>query len=778
MFHYRYRQFIYLVLLFLLGCPSLGLAAYTHREAFTSADFRVYSDAGHNRFGKVFTGQLKNIEPISIETGVEKGTPKDKRYLKFTAQQGRNSKAHTLYIHISGVNKQVIEDLKNSFPWGDERLTEAYNKNKEQGISWFDFIKDYINPDSDRAKKIIALGAPSELFLEAPYIYIISEGGAEILNEKGMKSGEYLHGGTLVEIELIKRFIFDEEEQKFKESENVASPFVKFKTHPVFFGDKSLSGYIHINDIGDALYSTSQLDYLQKQYEGMIPLMQSRFIKEDKNLTIDKALRQFHDSICTAPGVTLSSLKQKWKAFVDSKQTERSKRIAMNAYHVDLVARTIIGEAQNKEGLYDQDSLQVLVKQHELKNQGARFHSGMVQCQRDIIGLSIRNRAWTSANKLYGMNYRGDFAGAATKVSQYHIWKPQYVARYNYQLTSCLYNHRRDYIADRLLKDDHYETVQTRYKETVRRLPKVLGMHVDEGKEALRESDYLAEIFMANPDESLSSSENINMLSNHRHYFHPNNGGMKDRNLLDETASYHPNVKNGYIRAASSASAPEAEAKFFVVTNGKLMQKVKGKNKRFYIRIVGETKKHPWAYYGEYYTQEVMLDFEVYSAGRWISGSEFFKAEMGPEATAHLLQYQFKQENTGLGNTVWAALPNALFPQCFDKIGGISETALSNSVRVPMSWFSKSVRNAMITEYDKQVAKGSALPDQSLGGNYYGVDRSKSGNSYLYSREGAQPIQIRCIDEEYYEPAMKSKNNGYPQFGGYCDPNIMLTVGT
>src|SRR5690606_34848637 len=97
-----------------------------------------------------------------------------------------------------------------------------------------------------------------------------------------------------------------------------------------------------------------------------------------------------------------------------------------------------------------------------------------VSCQREIIALSIRNRAQTKKFSSFGHKYIGDFTGAASTDHQYNAWFENLVQYKNYRITSCFHSDKSGYISSRAQKDSTYLVFKDRYDKIVERLPLVL----------------------------------------------------------------------------------------------------------------------------------------------------------------------------------------------------------------------------------------------------------------------------------------------------------------
>jgi hypothetical protein len=92
-------------------------------------------------------------------------------------------------------------------------------------------------------------------------------------------------------------------------------------------------------------------------------------------------------------------------------------------------------------------------------------------CERNIIALTIRNRALERCFGREGCLAKGDFAGVATKVSQYNIWD-EYLTQIS-GLTSC-------FLRDDLAEQSYYAKLQAMYAQNVGDAERILfGSNAD-----------------------------------------------------------------------------------------------------------------------------------------------------------------------------------------------------------------------------------------------------------------------------------------------------------
>ena len=86
-------------------------------------------------------------------------------------------------------------------------------------------------------------------------------------------------------------------------------------------------------------------------------------------------------------------------------------------------------------------------------------------CERDVIALSIRNRALERCLGGQGCTSRGDFEGVASAVSQYNIWD-EYVTQTS-GLTSC-------FLRPDLAGNEHYARLQAMYEQSAGDVERIL----------------------------------------------------------------------------------------------------------------------------------------------------------------------------------------------------------------------------------------------------------------------------------------------------------------
>ena len=132
---------------------------------------------------------------------------------------------------------------------------------------------------------------------------------------------------------------------------------------------------------------------------------------------LDRIVRAFHNSsACDTANRRLTdrraALQTAWDRFSRDHRGKWSAALVKRARHLDMTMRTAIFEGHLERGC-----------------------NGYGTCERNIIALSIRNRAVESCVRRQGCAATGDFESVATAVSQYNIWD-EYLTQVS-GLTSC-----------------------------------------------------------------------------------------------------------------------------------------------------------------------------------------------------------------------------------------------------------------------------------------------------------------------------------------------------
>ena len=161
----------------------------------------------------------------------------------------------------------------------------------------------------------------------------------------------------------------------------------------------------------------------------------------------DGIVRAFHNSAqCAQANVRLMQRRQALKAAWDGFGRENSgrwpAREMANARHLDYTMRTALFEGHLERGC-----------------------SAYGACERNIVALSIRNRALERCFAREGCRARGDFEGVASSVSQYNIWD-EYLTQIS-GLTAC-------FLRDELATVPRYERLQAMYAQNVGDVQRIL----------------------------------------------------------------------------------------------------------------------------------------------------------------------------------------------------------------------------------------------------------------------------------------------------------------
>ncbi len=132
---------------------------------------------------------------------------------------------------------------------------------------------------------------------------------------------------------------------------------------------------------------------------------------------LDEIVGAFHNSaLCDRANRKLAdrrdALNRAWVRFISDNPGHWPRDALVRARHLDYTMRTAIFEGHLGRGC-----------------------NAYGTCERNIVALSIRNRAQESCLGRQGCSYEGDFQGVASKVSQYNIWD-EYLTQIS-GLTSC-----------------------------------------------------------------------------------------------------------------------------------------------------------------------------------------------------------------------------------------------------------------------------------------------------------------------------------------------------
>lgn len=161
----------------------------------------------------------------------------------------------------------------------------------------------------------------------------------------------------------------------------------------------------------------------------------------------DAIVRAFHESPqCAQVNDSLtgrrSSLLSAWGNFEQAQSNQWPRETLAQARHLDLTMRTALFEGHLDRGC-----------------------NAYGACERNIIALTIRNRANERCFGREGCTAKGDFAGVATKVSQYNIWD-EYLTQIS-GLTSC-------FLRDDLAAQPYYARLQAMYAQNAGDVQRIL----------------------------------------------------------------------------------------------------------------------------------------------------------------------------------------------------------------------------------------------------------------------------------------------------------------
>lgn len=149
------------------------------------------------------------------------------------------------------------------------------------------------------------------------------------------------------------------------------------------------------------------------------PPMSTELVKQATtgSSKLDQIVRDFHNSaFCSAVNRNLIgrriALEKAWLQFILDSAGRYPDSELQNAKHLDYAMRTALFEGH--------------------LDRGCNAYGG---CERDIIALTIRNRAKERCYRYQGCRERGDYQSVATTVTQYNIWD-EYLTQIT-GITSC-----------------------------------------------------------------------------------------------------------------------------------------------------------------------------------------------------------------------------------------------------------------------------------------------------------------------------------------------------
>ncbi|MCB1777042.1 MAG: hypothetical protein KDI50_06375 [Candidatus Competibacteraceae bacterium] len=173
---------------------------------------------------------------------------------------------------------------------------------------------------------------------------------------------------------------------------------------------------------------------------------------------LDQIVQAFHNSAyCATANRRLigrrHALQRAWEEFIGAPRHPWSRQALQRAKHLDYAMRTAIFEGHLDRGC-----------------------NAYGACERNIIALSIRNRARESCAKGQGCRFRGDFQGVSSRVSQYNIWD-EYLTQIS-GLTSCFLRQdlRSDTAAGRQQRHNsaYYDKIQAMYRQNLPDVERIL----------------------------------------------------------------------------------------------------------------------------------------------------------------------------------------------------------------------------------------------------------------------------------------------------------------
>jgi hypothetical protein len=161
----------------------------------------------------------------------------------------------------------------------------------------------------------------------------------------------------------------------------------------------------------------------------------------------DAIVRAFHNSAqCAQVNETLTgrreALHSAWSAFKRDNIARWPEAELAKAHDLDFTMRTALFEGHLERGC-----------------------NAYGACERNIVALSIRNRALERCFSREGCTSRGDFVGVASTVSQYNIWD-EYLTQIS-GLTAC-------YLRNDLATDPKYAKLQAMYAQNAADVQRIL----------------------------------------------------------------------------------------------------------------------------------------------------------------------------------------------------------------------------------------------------------------------------------------------------------------
>jgi hypothetical protein len=168
---------------------------------------------------------------------------------------------------------------------------------------------------------------------------------------------------------------------------------------------------------------------------------------------LDRIVRAFHNSAhCERANQGLvgrrAALHQAWDAFTAEQKERWPKETLARAKHLDYTMRTALFEGHLDRGC-----------------------SAYGACERNVIALSVRNRARGQCLSQQGCRFPNDFQGVSSAVSQYNIWD-EFLTQIS-RLTSCFL---RDDLgsAGNAESGIYYDKLQTMYAQNLKDVERIL----------------------------------------------------------------------------------------------------------------------------------------------------------------------------------------------------------------------------------------------------------------------------------------------------------------
>ncbi len=217
--------------------------------------------------------------------------------------------------------------------------------------------------------------------------------------------------------------------------------------------------------------------------------------------SIDDALGKFHNQFCKDGARSRKGLVERWENFIKALPDPASKQFAARAMAVDIVTRTALFEANipGTKKLTD-------------------MHPHQIDCEQDIIALSLRNRIANCKKKSYGCNFEKDLVGAATTPSMYNIWADSELKKKD--ITRCFLKDSLRVNGD----DKAFNLYRDEFIALTKRTQRTLGY--DQTDERRRSGDYLGQLFDAEQlnGKPVEDAQKNHYLKEMMHYYH--RGGL------------------------------------------------------------------------------------------------------------------------------------------------------------------------------------------------------------------------------------------------------------